>query len=257
MNFKVLIRRSLLALLFVFSTSLAGYANGGFSSETLKYVISYKWGIIHKDAGEAVLHSHLSGDKYQFTLTAKTKPWADRVFKVRDTLSATVSATKFRPLKYVKSAHEGDRYARDIIKFSYTGSRVMGQCQRFRDKKGKQSDSSLSLSADAPAFDMLSVFYWLRTIDLAALTKEKTRKVTIFSGSKAETLTIRMIGEEDVKLKGGSRTKAWHLKFNFTTAGRKKSSDDIDCWLSADGRKIPLLLVGTLPVGQVKCYYIG
>ena len=35
----------------------------------------------------------------------------------------------------------------------------------------------------------------------------------------------------------------------------KKSSNDIDAYMSTDTRRIPLLLVGHLPVGAVKCYY--
>lgn len=53
---------------------------GGFQNEDLKYVISYKWGLIHKDAGEATLSLRQAGGNYNVTLTARTKPWADRFY---------------------------------------------------------------------------------------------------------------------------------------------------------------------------------
>ena len=65
------------------------------------------------------------------------------------------------------------------------------------------------------------------------------------------------MGKETVKLRDKTSHEAYHIRFNFTTGGNKKSSDDINCWISADNRKIPLLLIGTLPVGEVKCYYTG
>ncbi|MDE6340510.1 MAG: hypothetical protein K2K97_12125, partial [Muribaculaceae bacterium] len=36
----------------------------GFSNESLHYVISYKWGLIHKDAGDATLSLHRNGNNY-------------------------------------------------------------------------------------------------------------------------------------------------------------------------------------------------
>ncbi len=39
--------------------------------------------------------------------------------------------------------------------------------------------------------------------------------------------------------------------------GGKKTSDDMDAWISADARRIPVRLEGKLPVGKVHCVYTG
>lgn len=228
-----------------------------FADENLHYVISYKWGMIHKDAGTATLSLRNRGKDYSIMLTGKTKPWADSFFSVRDTLTATVAKNGFLPIKYVKSAHEGGKYSRDVITYSRAGGKTIGHCSRYRDKKGNISKSEKTLSATGPVFDMLSVFYYLRTIDYAALQKGKVMKMTVFSGSKSETLTLRCLGTENIKMRNKIKRDAYHIKFNFTTEGKKKSSDDIDCWISTDSSHIPLLLIGSLPVGQVKCYFVG
>lgn len=232
-------------------------ANADFANETLNYAITYKWGMVQKDAGDAKMTLSNHGANYQITLTAKSKPWADKIFSVRDTLRATVAKSGFRPLKYIKVAHEGGKYAKDVIDFSRSGNLTLGKCTRYRVKKGKSSTSANSLSGSGPTFDMLSVFYYLRTIDYATLTAGKTIKVNIFSGSKAETLTIRSAGMQEITLRNKKRVKAYHIKFRFTTAGKKKSSEDIDTWISADSRHLPLLLEGSLPVGKVKCHLLN
>lgn len=229
----------------------------GFDDETLHYAISYKWGLIQKDAGEAVLTSRLKGDTYRFMLTARTKPWADKVFMVRDTLVAKVTKKGFLPVSYMKIAHEGGKYSKDEITYSRSGNLVSGTCVRTRVKKGNHSRSTVKLSSSGPVFDMLSVFYYLRTIDFSGLAKGGTHRVSVFSGSKSEILTIRGLGEEEISLQGKKKCRAIHIRFKFTTEGKKKSSEDIDCWLSTDDRHIPLLLVGSLPVGQVRCRYIA
>lgn len=247
----------LLLITFILNLSLSHTVTAStFNNESLHYIISYKWGLIHKDAGTATLSLKNQGNKYHIMLTGKTKPWADKFYKVRDTLNATVVKQGFQPASYVKSAHEGDRYAKDVITYSYSGKQVTAHCKRYREKKGKISTSENTLTSSGPAYDMLSVFYYLRLIDYTKLHDGIVAKVTVFSGSKSELLTIKYIGKEVIKLRDKSKRESYHIKFNFTSGGKKKSSEDIDAWISVDSRHIPLLLIGSLPVGQVKCYYV-
>lgn len=228
----------------------------GIPDETLHYTVSYKWGIIHKDAADATLTLRRKGDVYNIRLTAKTKPWADRIFSVRDTLSSEVAIHGFKPRSYIKTSHEGGRYERDLIRYSYAGSVVKGSAERVVVRKdGKRSTDSRALTASGTAFDMLSVFYYIRLLDFDKMKSGTLYKTTVFSGSKAETLTIRMIGKERLKLRDKSTREAYKLSFTFTSGGKKKSSDDIFAWISADSSHIPLYLTGKLPVGEVRVYY--
>lgn len=228
-----------------------------FPDENLKYVISYKWGLIHKDAGEATLSLKNSGDKYMITLAGKTKPWADKIYQVRDTLKGTILKKGLLPLSYTKISHEDGTYGHDEIKYTYSGEEVKGSAtSTWINKKGKRKDKEKTFTSVGPTYDMLSVFYFLRTINYSELTSGKTITATVFSGSKAETLTIRCVGTEMLKLRNKSEREAYHIKFKFTTEGKKKSSDDLDAWISTAEPHIPLQIIGSLPIGQVRCYYI-
>lgn len=234
-----------------------GSEAAGFKNETLHYVISYKWGLIHKDAGEATLSLRDNGSVYSLVLSAKTKPWADRFYQVRDTLLGSVNKNGFRPLSYSKIAHEKGRYARDDIKYHYTSSSVKGETKLTRrNKEGETTVRNKTIFGSGPVFDMLSVFYYLRLVNYDNLERGEAMKATVFSGSKSETITIKCLGKEIIELKNKKKRLAYHIKFNFTQEGKKKSSDDIDTWISADSAHIPLYLVGKLPVGQVRAYYI-
>ncbi len=75
-------------------------------------------------------------------LAARTKPWADRFYQVRDTLLGKIRMNDLRPLSYTKIAHEKGKYGKDVIKYSYSGSNVKGHCTRFRkNKEGNISES--------------------------------------------------------------------------------------------------------------------
>ena len=228
-----------------------------FADETLHYIITYKWGLIHKEAATATLSLRRQGDNYNLKLTAKTKPWADKFFEVRDTLGSRVQARGFLPLSYTKIAHEGGKYSKDDITYHHSnGGKVGASCMRYREKKGKITKSNTTLSGSGPVYDMLSVFYYLRLLDFNSFTNGKVMRITVFSGLKSETLAVKSSGIETIKMQNGAKRNAWHIRFTFTSDGKKKSSDDIDAWISDDTARIPLMLVGKLPVGQVRVYLV-
>lgn len=244
----------LFAILFI---ALNAKAATPFSNENLRYVISYKWGLIHKDAGDATLSLRRNGDRYNVMLAAKSKPWADRIYRVRDTLAGTIRVRDLKPVSYTKITHEKDRHAKDEITYTVSGNTTKGHAKRHRVKKGVNVTSEKTLTATGPVYDMLSVFYYLRKLDYAQLNKNKIYTATVFSGDKKETIRIHSLGLEKIKLKDKSTREAYHIKFNFTRDGGKKSSDDIDTWISTDESHIPLYLVGSLPIGEVRAYFIG
>jgi len=221
-----------------------------FGNETLNYEVVYHWGMIWKHAADATLTTRKTKDGYFAQLTGKTRSWADKVYPVRDTLKCTMN-NDLKPLIYEKLTHEKDYYARDVIKFSYNFSHTSAHCTRYR----KGGTTSIDLSAKSQAYDMVSVFYMLRNLDYDELSRNKNYTTVIFSGKEKEYLTINYKGVENIKMRDGTKRKAHCITFRFTQKGGKKSSDNLTAWMSTDDSRIPLLLVGKLPVGEVKCYY--
>ncbi len=248
---RTFIRNILVAVCCLGCWASAGAVD--YTSETLHYDVVYHWGVVWKHAADASLSIRKSGNGYYAQLVGKTRSWADKVYPTRDTLKCTMNS-KMQPLKYEKLTHEKSYYARDVVNFSYNYSHTSAKCVRYREGK---EPVTINLSAQCQAYDMVSVFYMLRGLEYDKLTVNKPITTIIFSGKRKEQLTIRYKGKETVKMRDGSKREAYHIVFKFTQEGGKKSSDDIDAWMSTDSRRIPLLLVGHLSVGEVKCYYRG
>lgn len=247
---KLSVATKVLILITVFIGGVQQGYSRTYSSETLNYQIVYQWGMVWKHAGDATLSIKRSGDGYKAMLTGKTRSWADKIYPVRDTLKCTMK-NDMAPLKYEKITHEKSYYARDVLDFKYNYSHTSATAKRYR----KSGNTTVQLSAQCQAYDMLSVFYMLRNLDFDQMVKNKAITTVIFSGKEKEYLTIRYRGMESVKLRDGTKRQAYKVTFKFTQEGGKKSSDDLDAWIATDESRIPLLLVGKLPVGQVKCYY--
>lgn len=244
-----LLRNLIIALLAtVFCTGSAQAID--FGNERLNYQIVFHWGVIWKHAGNATLSIKSASGGYQAMLTGATRSWADKIYPVRDTLLCSMNAN-LQPLRYEKITHEKDYYARDLINFSYNYSHTKANCKRFR----KGGTTEINLSAKCQAYDMVSVFYMLRNLDFDDLANKKSLTTVIFSGKEKEYLTIRYKAKEMVKMRNGTKRDAYHIIFKFTQEGGKKSSSDLNAWISTDSRHIPLVLSGSLSVGEVKCYY--
>lgn len=224
--------------------------------EDLNYVITYKWGLINKDAATAVLSLRNDGQYYQAKLAASTLPWADKVLMVRDTLISTMNRPSCLPVEYQKITHEGSRYGNDVVKFVTSGNNATGYATRLRSKNnGPVSKSDTTLHAKSPALDMLSVFYYLRTLDFASKSPGATVDVSILSGKSAEKLSVAYKGIETISVNNKTYT-TFHLVFSFTMKGQV-SSDAMDTWITVDNSRIPVKLEGALPLGKVRAFYTG
>lgn len=241
------LKAALLALCLLMAARASAYTLG---DETLHYDIVYHWGIIWKHAGSATLTMKKAGANHNAMLAARTISWADKVYKVRDTLSCTIGAG-LRPAVYRKASHEGKHNGVDIVSYSYDGNVTKAQCVRHRPGK---PDAKTSLQCTGRAYDMLSVFYYLRSLNYGSMSNNVTYTTTIFSGKRKETLRIRVHGVESIELRDKSKHQAYHISFTFTSDGQKKSSDDMHTWISTDASHRPLMMKGKLPIGEVRCY---
>ncbi len=251
MNFA----KDIFLLISIIAGCITSYASTSFNNETLNYVVQYKWGIVEKNAATATLRLVNKPNDYDILLTAKTLPWADKIFMVRDTLISKISKSDFKPISYTKITHENNKYRKDLLTYTYSGRHAYGRCVRIKENPGAPVKKNvISCSATGSTYDMLSIFYYIRALDFSQLGNNKIVKANVFSGSGAEVIKIKCLGRENVKIPSGKTYPCYHLQFTFTMHGRSDSSKPIDAWISSDAQHIPVKMVGTLPIGQVRCF---
>lgn len=225
--------------------------------ESLNYDVYYKWGFINKLAGHATMSLVNDGDLYMATVTARNAEWANSIFLVRDTLYSTMNRNNLSPVLYTFLSHENKRYKKDVVKFSQVGDTFYGECFRESRKKPGQplQTSTMQLEAEGPTVDMLSSFYYIRSIDFGSMNPGQEVVLNIFSATKKERLTITYLGTGSVNA-NGSDQNTYNISFTFTRNG-VESSSPIYAWLSLDDRRIPLKIEGSLPVGKVRAFFTG
>lgn len=222
-----------------------------FGDETLSYRVTYKWGIIQKVAGDASMTLRKLPDGYKSVLTARTRPWADPIFSVRDTLIGHMLPETMWPTLYDKNTHEGGSYRHDLLRYTYRGDLATAKVQRWKSKKGVVTYSDTVMSARLPAVDMLSVYFWVRRLPFENMVPGQLTRANIFSGAKIETLTIKYSGKKIVKL-DDYKWECYEIHFNFSSERMNNSSAPMKAWIRTDGTRIPVKLEGELPIGKIQ-----
>lgn len=250
-------RRFFIILSLLISLSVSAGRVAPLQDETLTYDVIYKWGFINKVAGYATMSLRTEGDYYRAAVYARNAPWANSIYKLRDTLYTTMTRQGLYPVEYTYIAHEAGRYKKDVLTFTHQGDTFKALARRYKQPKGGGpiTETTKELEGKGMTVDMLSSFFYLRTLDFDNMKVGHSESVNIFSGSKKELLKMTYKGRKTIELEG-KKLEAYYINFTFTRKG-VESSAPIEGWISVDPQRIPLKVEGRLTVGKVRALYTG
>lgn len=255
---RILIVNLLFSLLYISEGLSQCPVNWNFKKEALPYDVIYQWGFIWKRAAVASLNIDTfsqNGTKYyKSILTAHTLAFADRIFRVRDTLVSVMVKDGLIPHYYAKISDEDHTYRKDVTRYSYSGGICFGDITLYRPKRN--AIENYHIQSKNCTYDMLSVFYYLRTIDFSQKNIGSRINVDIFTGNHIEYLSVEYLGRTVINLRDipfGS----YKIKLHFFDNKGKKLSDNITAWISDDHRRIPIQVEGKLAIGSLKAIYTG
>ena len=157
----------------------------GVQNERLSYDIIYQLGFLWKRAATATLQLTVRPNSYHSVLTARTLPFADNIFRVRDTLVADMHRNRaLTPIYYAKLADEDNTYRKDEVHYLYNGTATTGQIRLYRPKRNVVED--YTLTEPGFVYDMLSVFYVIRAFDFRTM---RMNQLYNFRGRASNTST--------------------------------------------------------------------
>lgn len=169
--------------------------------------------------------------------TGTSKGAFDWVFKVRDRYESYMDEEALMPWLFIRRVEEG-------------GFKI-NQNQTYDHTLGKVNSNGKSLVVPKYIQDMLSAFYYARTIDFSKAKKGDTYAVQTFVDDEVWDLKIKFLGKEIVNSDMG---KINCLKFcPVVQKGRVfKKEEDLTLWISDDANHVPVRAQGEILIGSVK-----
>jgi len=210
------------------------------AGEMLKYKIHY--GFV--DAGEVVLKvensSYNFGDREAFHIigTGKSLGGFDWFFKVRDRYETYIDKQGIFPYRFVREVSEG-------------GYEIHQDYTFLPWKKAVKTDAQKTYKTPAFIQDMLSSFYYTRTLDFSNIGSGDTFMIETIIDGEIFPLQIKYIKTENIKIRSG---KFRCMKFvPILQEGRVfENEEDLNVWITDDENKIPILVKSKLMVGSIK-----
>ena len=226
--------------------------NTAFASKE-KLIFNIRWGMIN--AGEAVMEvsgiETINGhDSYHIITTAKSHPFFDGMYKVRNENESWIDLTSFCSLKYIQNQREGGYIKKQSLFFDYI------EMKYTMIEHGNDLNDIKTVQGAIPMYtqDVLSSLYFLRT---QPLEQGKEYYVNTQSGSINYPLRIVVYKKETVQVPAGKFECYVVEPFLMKNTGIFRSRGQVWIWFTADSRKIPVLMKSKFLIGSITAELIS
>lgn len=218
--------------------------------ERIKYIIHYKWLGIRTDVGYAevvledgglrngrrILHPVAQGSTYKF--------W-DAFFKVRDLYESAFYEDSVRPVYFHRDIHEGKYTVRNIYHWDDSTHAI--------NAKVIWADRTVDtlLPGHQCTFDLLTLFYNARNMDLEALDEGVNNPVSFAIDNEIFDIYFRFVGREEKRIPGLGVYRTLKFAAKVVAGEVFTGEQEMYIWVSDDMNRIPLLFESPIIVGSV------
>ena len=239
--------KSIIVIVILFS--LAVFANDdkdGFRKmenkafkEGEKLTFDVKYGFV--TAGIATMQvpsiKRISGrDAYHVTFEVNTVPSFDLFYRVRDRYETYIDVEGLFPWRFEQHIREGS-YSRDFAAF-------------FDQRRGKAKTSEGSYDIPKYVHDIVSAFYFARTLDYSDMQVGDRINLKNFYKDKVHDLDVKYHGKETITVPAG-RFDCIIVEPLVREGGLFKSEGNIIVWLTDDDIKMPVRVKTKVIVGAI------
>ena len=219
------------------------------AGEELVMSISYNWHAVQTDVAKGTLainQENLNGERVWHTkMTAVTAPFFDVFFKIRERFESWFSVKGAEPKKFIRDTYEGGYIATNDYKYDRQSGVIHADVRR-----GDNSKITKDIPFGSCTYDLTTLLYLVRKIDMSRIEKGKKYNVTFAIDEEVGKLTLNYKGRENKYIKGIGTVSA--LKFGLgVRSGEIFEGDQAFLWLSDDENRIPIAFMAPLKVGAM------
>ena len=216
--------------------------------EVLKFRLHY--GII--SAGEATLRvdtgATIIGTRpcYHVVGTGESVGAFNWFFKVRDRYESIIDKVALVPWMFIRRVDEGCFVINENVSFNHYKNTAASNGTRNKKDISRGIDS-----LPDGIQDMLSAFYYARTLDFSNVKEGDVFPIFGLIDNEVVPLNIKFIGREEIETKKGTFKC---LKFRpMLQEGRVfKDNEDMTVWVSDDKNHLPVRVQTDVLVGSIK-----
>ena len=176
-------------------------------------------------------------EAYHVTFEVNSVPSFDMFYKVRDRYETYIDVEGLFPWRFEQHIREGG-YTRDFSAF-------------FDQRKGKAKTSEGEYSIPLYVNDIVSAFYYARTLDYSNMKVNDLIHLQNFYKDKVYNLDVKFLGKEVVEVPAG-KFECIIVEPLVKEGGLFKHEGNIIIWLTDDELKMPVKVRTKVVIGYVE-----
>lgn len=214
--------------------------------EEIEYTISWQMVPAGRATFKVMDYTAVDGQRaWHFVLEARSRPFIDFFYKIRDRLESLANDSFTRSMLY-KKTQKGKADKAVVVRFDWENKKAT-----YSNFGGKRP------SIDIPdnTFDPLSSFYKLRTLDLE-LAGDNARDQLFFPVTDGKRCFIQkgtIVRKERLTLASGTYDTCLLIPQvkHFSGVFKKSDNPTVKVWVSDDERQVPVRIKVKVVIGSV------
>jgi hypothetical protein len=211
-----------------------------------KAVYKATWNGISVATAEIFTTSQMIDGKkfYTVRVEAKTSPVLDFIWKMRDTITSTIEAKGLAPTRFTFSQRENRKMIDTEARFDRNAKKWFVHRDERRKVKKYEFDQPPNI------VDPITAIYLARSQDLKV---GDHLYFNIFGGRHRYLLDLEVERRETIQIAAGNvdAFKIVPRIKNLTKQGYAERLNEASVWISADERRVPVMLTSKIFVGSV------
>jgi hypothetical protein len=216
--------------------------------EKLSYLAHYSF----FSAGESVvyldpqIHTVNSRPCYKVDITGKSVGVFAAMLRINDTWQSYIDTSAMIPHKFYRNIEEGKYRKKETVVFDH-----FNKTAELRHVTNKDAEKVENYKIPSNVQDMVSGYYFLRTLDFTNKKVNDTLTIDGFFENKNYKLAIKYLGKEILSTKVGkvhTEVIVPIMPGNELFDGK----ESIKIWISNDANRIPIKIKAKMFVGSVE-----
>ena len=172
----------------------------------------------------------------------------DLITRINDNWGTYIDTAAIIPHGFYRILEEGRYRKYEYVDFDH---QKMEAITTILDKKTKEPREPIVSSIPQNVQDMVSSYYYIRTIDFSKINEGEIITIDAFFDEECYDFQIRYLGKETVRTSLG-KFRAIVLQPLLPKNGLFTGEDAIRVWMSDDANKIPLKIKASMFIGAIE-----
>ena len=220
--------------------------------EVVSMSVMFKWGAINTEVAQASLTLEQETDCYHATLAARTAPFFDVFYKIRENFQSRFALEDFRPMEAIRDTYESGYTATNHFIYDWEAGFIRAEVS-YRGGAPEYKEIPLKNFA----FDMVTIVYYLRNLDWGQARAGQICQVPFAIDDAVFNVNVTCKGKENLKVRRMGWFRAMHLSCSVVAGVLFEGDQELQVWLSDDDNHLPLAVMVPLKMGTVWAWLKG